>query len=185
MATAVTAASAFVEARQGRVVTQIITRASTTLTALVTLGDPTAASSSAPTHPPPPPPAPVATTRSTHPPNSGLTPGQLGALLGSILGFFALVVVLCCCLACRRRPRAAEPADDSRSEMTESEAEVRYTTRFTQRWNGPIYGWGYGPRRTDAGFTTVPPPARFPPTPRYTPYTQSPYPQIDGVRRFP
>lgn len=181
----VPAAPAFVEARQGRVVTQIITRASTTVTALVTLGDPTHPTAGVVTTEAPPPPPPAATTRVAPPPNSGLTSEQLGALLGSILGFFALVVALCCCLTvCRRRPRGTESGDDSRSEMTESETEVRYTARVTQRWN-PIYGWGYGPRRTDAGFTTVPPPARFPPTPRYTPYRQSPYPQIDGVQRFP
>ncbi|KAK0747229.1 hypothetical protein B0T21DRAFT_279372 [Apiosordaria backusii] len=158
-----------------------------------------------PTTEPPPPPPPAAAPAATLPPapSSGtLSPEQLGALLGSVLGFAFLVLVLCCCLSCHRRRRRREQIVfyGTGSEYSESGTEVTreyYTsTRDWNRMRGPG-GLGFAnaegmmgssggmPRRTDAGFTTVPPPARFPPTPRYTPYRQSRWPQISGVRRFP
>lgn len=78
MATA-PAAPAFIKARQGRVVTQIITRATTTVTALVTFGDLTnltatgIATTALPPSPPPPLPAPAVITRVAPLLNSGLS----------------------------------------------------------------------------------------------------------------
>lgn len=194
------------ELREARVITQIITRAFTTVTTLVTLGDPTAVADMVlPTEEPPPLSAPAAAPAATLPPapSSGtLSPGQLGALLGSVLGFAFLVLVLCCCLSCHRRRRRQERVIvyDRGSDNSESEREVTreyYTsTRDWNRLRGPG-GLGFAnaegmmgdaggmATRTNVGFTTVPPPVRFPPTPRYTPYRQSRWPQISGVRRFP
>ncbi|KAK4202097.1 hypothetical protein QBC40DRAFT_263573 [Triangularia verruculosa] len=194
--------------RAVRVITQTITRALTTITTLVTLGDPTAAMDIAqPTDEPPPPPPPAAAPAAALPPapSSGtLSPEQLGALLGSVLGFAFLVLVICCCFSCHRR-RPQEPRfvfDGTSSEYSGSRSENEVTREYytsTRDWNrmrGPggvgianvesmVGGSGSMPRRPGAGFTVVPPPARFPPTPRYTPYQQSRWPQISGVRRFP
>ncbi|KAK0667936.1 hypothetical protein QBC41DRAFT_131530 [Cercophora samala] len=190
--------------REARVITQIITRASTTITTLVTLGDPTAVADMAPTEgPPPPPPAAAAATLPPAPSSGTLSSGQLGALLGSVLGFAFLVLVICCCLSCRRRRRRRErvvfyPGTGSESSGSEREVRREYYTS-TRDWNqlrgtgglefanaeGMMGNVGSIASRTSPGFTTVPPPARFPPTPRYTPYRQSRWPQISGVRRFP
>ncbi|KAK4169575.1 hypothetical protein QBC43DRAFT_64105 [Cladorrhinum sp. PSN259] len=137
-------------------------------------------------------------------PNSNISSEQLGAILGSVLGFTGLVLLLCCCIAVQRkrglRTRNTERViyvGHSESDFSGSEMEVEYTRQTSQRV--PNYGrqghfvvgarggssFGGPPRRTDAGFTTVPPPVRFPPTPRYTNYVQTPYPQISGVQRYP
>ncbi|KAK3986491.1 hypothetical protein QBC44DRAFT_140205 [Cladorrhinum sp. PSN332] len=138
------------------------------------------------------------------PPNANLSSEQLGAILGSVLGFAGLVLILCCCLAIQRKRRlrttrvvyADAYYSQSQSDFSGSVTDVRYYTRrggggggggmSQQRgWVGRGVGASFAPRRTDSGFTTVPPPALFPPTPRHTPYVQTPYAQISGVQRYP
>ncbi|KAK4183274.1 hypothetical protein QBC35DRAFT_119594 [Podospora australis] len=189
------------EARQMRVITQTITRPGTTFIAVVTLGDPTATPAAPP--PPPPPPAPPAVQNTAPAPSSSssaLNGAQLGAVLGSVLGFFFLALLVWCCVSSRRR-RAREIRRHweitygygSEEYTTGSESDVVRPGR-PRRWSGWTGGGGEGqfgtvysswPRRPDAGFTTVPPPVRLPPTPRYTSYRQTAHPQISGVRRFP
>ncbi|KAK4032458.1 hypothetical protein C8A01DRAFT_41095 [Parachaetomium inaequale] len=184
-----------------RVVTQTITRPFTTITALVTLGD---APSSLPTTDPPAT-APTATPSSpttdqvTPAPlssSSSLTPQQLGAILGSVLGFFLLVLLICCFLSFRRRLQKEQQRssqyyhyyEDDDDIISESDV-VRVETRMrgTPAWH--LHRGGRGTTAAGAGgtWTTVPPPVRFPPTPRYTgtAYAQTREAQIRGVRRYP
>ncbi|KAK4450862.1 hypothetical protein QBC34DRAFT_378679 [Podospora aff. communis PSN243] len=88
---------ALIEERQvtaARVITQTLTRASTTITTLVTLGTGVLDDFPTPTlEPPPPPPPPAAPAQATSS-GSVLTNEQLGAILGSVLGFLVIVVPL-------------------------------------------------------------------------------------------
>ncbi|KAK4143177.1 uncharacterized protein C8A04DRAFT_29196 [Dichotomopilus funicola] len=196
-----------------RVVTQTITRPSTTIVAVVTLGDAPQPDPTVTSIIPPPPPPPAATTTTTLAPapstSSPLTPQQLGALLGSILGFAFVAFCICCCLTIhRRRLRyyrsrrrgSYSSSSGSSDDMTESEV-VRVQTRvysgggLNPAWNVPFTGRGGGvtmsssptsgtTTTTSGPWTTVPPPVRFPPTTRQAGYSQSREQQIRGVRRF-
>ncbi|KAL2019045.1 hypothetical protein VTK56DRAFT_10149 [Thermocarpiscus australiensis] len=175
-----TAYPSALQARQGRVVTQTLTRPSTTITVAVTLGDgPTSAPTIAATTPTTPPASPG--PAGTEPP-SPFTPQQVGAIVGSILGFASLVLLICCCLSCRRRRRrtAEYEAEDDDDTVSESDIQVVETLRTTEE------AWNNHPRvAAPVLWTTVPPPVRIPPTPRHTPYRQTPDPQIAGVKRYP
>ncbi|KAK4225621.1 hypothetical protein QBC38DRAFT_253970 [Podospora fimiseda] len=188
------------------IVTQIITRATITITAIITLGqeDPTSTIQSTTSTASIPAGAPPIMAPA---PNADLSSEQLGAILGSVLGFAGLVMLLCCCLALQRKRRLRtertttrvvytngyySQSDSTFSGSGETDRAVRYTRRMSQRYVDPRLQqqqqqqfWGMPARRTDAGFTTVPQPVRFPPTPRYTNYVQTPYPQISGVQRYP
>ncbi|KAL2145280.1 hypothetical protein VTI28DRAFT_7648 [Corynascus sepedonium] len=126
-------------------------------------------------------------------------PEQLGALLGSILGFAFLVLLTCCFVSFRRRQlrqRKREARayrryyyghdDDEESDVVRVQSTVRHST---PHWNLHYYdsrrGPGTGTGIKTSTWTTVPPPVRFPPTPRYTTYSQTMEEQIRGVRRYP
>lgn len=177
-------------ARQNPVVTQIITRPYTTITALVTLGPgaptstapqttistSTAASASTTT-------AIVAVPGSSEASSSTLTHAQLGAILGSIFGAILLILLVWYCVN-QRRGFDARDVRYVRSEesVTSSETvEVTMTGAGGARRTAPQDPWV----RRGPEITVVPPPPRFPPTPRYTPYRQTRAPQIRGVRRYP
>ncbi|KAK4234224.1 hypothetical protein C8A03DRAFT_38018 [Achaetomium macrosporum] len=167
------------EARQTRVVTQTLTRPSTTITAVVTLGSGPSTSTLSPN-------VPTSTSTSTGPvapvssTSSALTSQQLAAILGPVLGFAFLVLLLCCCLSCRRRRQQTESTYVDEYDNASESAVVQQAGT----WNG------WDRRRVATGtWTTKPPPVWFPPTPRYsyTPYQyrQTSEPQIPGVRRYP
>jgi hypothetical protein len=185
-------------ARQNRVVTQTITRPYTTMTAVVTLGPGQTTTSIAPqatvtpsgaTAPAAPTSSAIAIPGAVPSSSSGLTRTQLGAILGSVLGSIALIILLWYCVTQRRREEQARRVRyvvDDESETTSETVEVR-----PSRPRHPMPSWIPGVRvpdpwvRAAPGFGVVPPPPRFPPTPRYTPYRQTRNPQIRGVRRFP
>ncbi|KAM7184479.1 hypothetical protein V8F20_012218 [Naviculisporaceae sp. PSN 640] len=163
-----------VEVRQGRVITQVIDRPSTTFTTYVTLGG----------GPPPPPTTQPTTTApgishdaptvapvpSTTP---QLTNEQIGAILGSVFGFVLLLLLLCTCLSLKRRRRMM--MYDSSSTSEEEVVQVfRGQGQMGDPWRRPARVPGL-----------VPPPTRIPPTPRHTPYRQTRHVQIRGVRRYP
>ncbi len=163
--------------RQGRIVTQIITRPFTTITAIVTLGDgPTSTLTTIST--------PTSSATLAPSPSTTLSPGQLGALLGSVLGFALLALLVCCGLTFRRRQHRERTAtiyvDDDMSTDSEDTRVVRETLHSTRAWNRQRGG-----RAVPSSWTTVPPPVRFPPTPRHAPYRQTGYPQMPGVVRYP
>ncbi|KAK0639761.1 hypothetical protein B0T16DRAFT_248212 [Cercophora newfieldiana] len=166
-----------------RVITQTLTRASTTITTLVTLGigsngDFTTPTAEAP--PPPPPPAAPAATSSS----SVLTNEQLGAILGSVLGFLVIVVPLVyCCF--RRDPkwRRRRHYSDSDSWSSHSGSSGGNNRPRRDPWRGRAPA---GPPMRQPAFqpVLVPPPPRIPPR-RYAPYRQTAQPQIRGVRVYP
>ena len=191
-------------ARQNPVVTQIITRPYTTITALVTLGPggqsttapedtglqttalqttvPTSTTTSAPSSTSSTPSIIVPASPSS---SSSLSQSQLGAIIGSVLGFALLLLLLWYCVLQRRRQdrsRALRYADSSESE-TSSDA-TSYVV-MSERRTTTAAGGGTAWVRRDPGIGVVPPPPRFPPTPRYTPYRQTRAPQFRGVRRYP
>ncbi|KAK3331656.1 hypothetical protein B0T19DRAFT_84530 [Cercophora scortea] len=163
------------EPRQGRVITQIITRPYTTITAYVTLGgtdEPPAAATPTPYIPQPAPnggdsSAPVVPTTSS---SSSLSAEQVGAIVGSVLGFFVLLFIICCCLSLRRRRIQERIAWERAGSYTTDESYVE----ITDTWTRPV------PQQPGL----VPPPPRFPPT-RYAPYRHTRHPQIPGVRQYP
>ncbi|GAB1319892.1 hypothetical protein MFIFM68171_10102 [Madurella fahalii] len=162
-------------ARQGRVLTQTITRPTTTIIAVVTLGDGPTSAPAAPTN------LPTTTTPPLGPvspgPPSSITQQQLAIILGTVLGFAFLVVLIFCYWSARWRRGATIYVEDdeySESDMVEAEELRRAAT-----WNRV-----HGATTTEA-WTTVPPPVRFPPTPRYTPYRQTPHRQYRGVWLYP
>ncbi|OIW32962.1 hypothetical protein CONLIGDRAFT_158226 [Coniochaeta ligniaria NRRL 30616] len=181
-------------ARQNPVVTQIITRPYTTITALVTLGpgDPTSTAPQTTTIPTSTTASPSSSTTAIvavpgSPPasSSTLTHAQLGAILGSVLGSLLLIILIWYCVTQRRRSRDARELRYVLSEESETSSETVEVT---------MTGAGGGARRMAADpwvrrvvpeVNVVPPPPRFPPTPRYTPYRQTRAPQIRGVRRYP
>ncbi|KAK3302724.1 uncharacterized protein B0T15DRAFT_497178 [Chaetomium strumarium] len=195
MATTTTRSPAL-EERQTRVVTQTLTRPSTTITAVVTLGSEPAIISTLSPNSPTIIPTPTSTT-STAPVGpatpSSLTNSQLGAILGSVLGFAFLVLLFCCCcLSCRRR---RPPLDTTYTDYAEYESDAVQQQQQQQEaartWNNYYDYWDR--RRVATGtWTTRPPPVRFPPTPRYYAhagpyhYRQTSEPQIPGpgVRRY-
>lgn len=168
-----------------RLITQTLTRPSTTITTVVTLGGgPTIA----------PTPTTISTTSSPFPagtitpaPASALTPQQLGAILGSVLGLAFIILVLCCCISVRRRReqtiRYAREHDEYGygGGYSVSETDVFQAERWR---SAPVWNL-YRGRGATGTWTTVPPPVRFPPTPRHTPYSQTREEQIRGVRRYP
>lgn len=161
--------------RQVRILTQTITRPTTTITAIVTLGDGPTSVPTAPTNLPPATTPPIGPISPGPPPS--VTQQQLGIILGTVLGFAFLVLLLFCCLSARwrRRPTIYVEGDEySESDMVEVEE-----LRRTAAWNRAA-----GATAAEA-WTTVPPPVRFPPTPRYTPYRQTRHPQYRGVWRYP
>jgi len=156
---------------QARVVTQTITRVSTTITALVTLGpgDSTITTPPAPTAPeivPAPAPAPAATSSSP-----ALTNEQLGAILGSVLGFLVVVLPILYCCCCRQPVQWRTNRPDYSSSDDESERVVRHVRVMR-------------PRPEPFHPVLVPGPPRIPPQ-RYAPYRQTAEPQIGGVRIYP
>ncbi|KAK3368368.1 hypothetical protein B0H63DRAFT_455147 [Podospora didyma] len=161
-----------IEVREPRVITQTITRPTTTYTALVTLGD--GFNEPTPTAIPPPPNGASSTVVaiSTSP---GLSSEQIGAIVGSVVGFVVLLFCICCCLSIRRRRIQAM----AMSYPSETEIEVVIDDQYR-----PVDPWDRQPRR---GPIVVPPAPRYPPTPRHTPYTvhHTRSPQIKGVRRYP
>ncbi|EAQ91674.1 predicted protein [Chaetomium globosum CBS 148.51] len=164
-----------------RIITQTITRPFTTITALVTLGgdSPELTTNNPPPSPTPPPPPPAPTNQQLAPaaPPSALTPSQLGAVLGSVLGLATLILLICCILSLQRRKRRLERQQNDRyyyyDDGDEDEDEEM---RERGRWHS---------RSGRGSWTTVPPPVRFPPTPRYTTYSQTRERQIGGVGRYP
>lgn len=164
-----------VEVRQGRVITQVIVRPSTTFTTYVTLGG---------GPPPPPTTEPTTTTHevfhdaptiapapSTSP---QLTNEQIGAILGSVFGFILLLLLLCTCLSLRRRRRMMMMYDSSSTSSEEVVEVIRGQGHMRDPW-----------RRQTRMPGLVPPPVMIPPTPRHTPYRQTRHVQIRGVRRYP
>lgn len=190
-----------VAARQEHIITQTITRPFTTITALVTLGpaDPTSTSSFPTTTTAEPTTATSSTSPSTVPvagatnpsTSSSLTPTQLGAILGSVLGTAVLLLLLIWFYASMRR-RAQQPrrvrmvSDDMESETSsETAAEMRMAGGAGYRRSAMA---GAGDPWVRQGPTVVPPPPRFPPTPRFNPSMQFRHtrnPQIRGVKRYP
>ena len=181
------------EPRQDPIVTQTITRPYATVTAVVTLGgvgaaapssDPAGAGAA-----PIPSSPPQETSSSTSLPvtptgTSGLTPDQLGAILGSIFGVLVLAGVLwCACSARMRRPRAGDARRRRIRSNETSEADLdEERERFRRQQHARMMHFAMPPR---PGPILVPPPARFPPT-RPTPaYRQSSHPQIRGVTLYP
>ncbi|KAK4120315.1 hypothetical protein N657DRAFT_649081 [Parathielavia appendiculata] len=159
-----------------RVVTQILTRPSTTITTIVTLGgSPTSTPTSIPfPTTPPPDPTPTTPIAQASPSGSALNPQQLGALLGSVFGLAFLVLLICCCLSCcRRRRRLQDTMYYDDGDFSNSEVVLR----STPAWNLHRHHRGT--------WATVPPPVHFPPTPRYTPYSQTREAQMPGVARYP
>lgn len=153
---------------QARVVTQTITRVSTTITALVTLGpgDSTITTPPAPTAPEiVPAPAPAATSSSP-----ALTNEQLGAILGSVLGFLVVVLPILYCCCCRPPVRWRRNRPDYSSSDDESDRVVGI--RVMRGRPEPFQP------------VLIPPPPRIPPK-RYAPYRQTAEPQISGVRSYP
>jgi hypothetical protein len=178
---------ALIEERQvtaARVITQTLTRASTTITTLVTLGTGVLDDFPTPTlEPPPPPPPPAAPAQATSS-SSVLTNEQLGAILGSVLGFLVIVVPLIyCCF--RRDPyphrRRRYDYSDSDSMTSHSGSGGGGNRRGRDPW---ARGGGPPPMRQPFQPVLVPPPPRIPPR-RYAPYRQTPQPQIRGVRIYP
>ncbi|KAK0738851.1 hypothetical protein B0T18DRAFT_395074 [Schizothecium vesticola] len=162
-------------------VTQIIVRPSTTLTAVVTLGNDLITQT--PAAPPAPvdtlPPSVVVPTTSSQP----LTNEALGAILGSVFGF--LVIVLPLAYLCLRRPtwrRRRRYYSSSSSDSGESSTgtEVSETPRRGPPPRGQRGGWAPQPFMP----VLIPPPARIPPR-RHAPYRHTARPQIPGVRVYP
>jgi hypothetical protein len=183
-------------ARQNPVVTQTITRPYTTITALVTLGpgEPTstAAQTTLPTLTSPSPSSSSSTAAAVAVPgavsasSSALTQAQLGAIIASVLGSILLIILIWYCVAQQRR-RQNEPGEvryvlEDETETSSETAEVMTMPAGGRaRRMMPADPWARG----EPGIGVVPPPPRFPPTPRYTPYRQTRNPQIRGVRRYP
>ncbi|KAH6635828.1 hypothetical protein F5144DRAFT_158891 [Chaetomium tenue] len=178
-----------------RIITQTITRPFTTITAVVTLGgdspEPTPNNDNPPPSPtsqPPPPPPPPPTDQQITPaaPPSALTPSQLGAVLGSVLGLATLILLICCILSLQRRKRRLEREQNDRYYYyDDGEGEDDGEMRERGRGRGVAAGAGWHSRSGRGPWTTVPPPVRFPPTPRYTTYSQTTERQIGGVGRYP
>lgn len=175
-----------IEERQLRVITQTLTRPSTTITTLVTLGLSGNADFATPTPElPPPPPPPAAPSAQTNPTSSVLTNEQLGAILGSVLGFLVIVVPLCYCCFRRdpdwRRRRPHWSSSDSGSTYSGSSHGGRrppHPEPWRRMHPGP-------PVREPFQPVLVPPPARIPPR-RYAPYRQTAQPQFrSGVQISP
>jgi type IV secretory pathway VirB2 component (pilin) len=180
------------ELRQGRVVTQTITRPFTTIIAVVTLGD-------GPTSPPPAlgssmptttttatPAAPPGPASGGSAPSSSITQQQLvGIILGTLLGVLFLVVTIWCTLSwARRRSQEAEyilEEDEYMMREAEVMAEMEEMRR-TQAWDRAKAAAATPSTST---WTAVPPPVAFPPTPRHTPYRQTRHPQFRGTWRYP
>ncbi|KAH8898267.1 hypothetical protein GQ53DRAFT_413868 [Thozetella sp. PMI_491] len=174
------------EPRQGRVVTQTITRPYTTIIATVTLGGDGYGSTSTPD--PTSGAIPTDSTTSTStlapvtPTNSAtLTPDQLGAILGSIFGTLFLVVFFWYyCVVVRRRRRRSYGESDSESSLDERERRARMERLYRYRAM-------FGPEMvTRPGPALVQPLPRIPPS-RPTPagYRQTSYPQFRGTYRYP
>ena len=158
---------------QAHVVTQVITRASTTFTAYVTLGGgPIVPVTDAVTTPTPdaapPAPTPPASASST---TTSLSNEQLGAILGSVLGFIFIVLPLCYCCFRRQRYLGRYPSSYSDS-MSERSTEIVVESYESDAW-----------RMSRPEPVLIPPPPRIPPT-RHTPYRHPWTPQIGGVRRY-
>lgn len=185
------------EPRQDPVVTQTITRPYTTITAVVTLGgvgaaaapssDPAATTPVVPSSPQGSSSSSSSSSSSlpvTPTGSSGLTPDQLGAILGSIFGVLVLAGLLWCACSPRMRPRPGGGRRRRLRSTETSEADLdaeRDRLRFRQE-HARMMHFAMPPR---PGPVLVPPPARFPPT-RPTPaYRQSSYPQIRDVRLYP
>ncbi|KAK0631129.1 hypothetical protein B0T17DRAFT_241240 [Bombardia bombarda] len=169
-----------IEARQGRIITQIITRPTTTIITYVTLGngpvDPTAAAA-APPPPPPPEPSPTDTTV-VEPTSSspGLSSAQIGAILGAVFGAIVILLIACYCVSLQRRLRRQREREyilTMRETMTVSDSFISID-ESQDSW-----------RRKIPTQPLVPPPAVFPPTDRYGRVYHTPQPQIRNVRRFP
>jgi hypothetical protein len=65
-------------------------------------------------------------------------------------------------------------------------AQAEAALRSTPAWNLHRHHHQHrGVAGAGGTWTTVPPPVRFPPTPRYTPYSQTREAQIRGVGRYP
>lgn len=173
-------------------VTQILVRPSTTMTAIVTLGNdlitqtPAAPPAAADTLPP----NVVVPTTTSQP----LTNEALGAILGSVFGF--LVIVLPLAYICLRRPawrrrRRHYSSSDSGESSTGTEVEEAPPRRGPR---GPRRPPGRDPRSQGQGQwgrmpppfmpVLIPPPARIPPR-RHAPYRHTARPQIPGVRAYP
>ncbi|KAG7291257.1 hypothetical protein NEMBOFW57_001269 [Staphylotrichum longicolle] len=217
-----------------RIVTQTLTRPSTTITTIVTLGDaPTSApdTTANPSHPPRNQPDATPPTI-THPHSTTLTSQQLTALLGVLVPITFLLLLLCCCLSLRRRRRRQraerererrralyeyyygdggdEDDDDDGNEHGGGQGGLRSTPAWNLKKSSSSSRTGRGRRwqreqqqqqqqqqyqgmmsgvdgtwRRGSTWATVPPPVRFPPTPRYAPYSQSRERQIGGVGRYP
>ncbi|KAK3322959.1 hypothetical protein B0H66DRAFT_555572 [Apodospora peruviana] len=173
-----------IERRQGRVVTQTVTRPSTTFTAYVTLGSGPASDNTVLPAPAPIPtttaleePAPTTPTTVVPAPSSSsttLTSDQIGIILGSVFGFIFLLLAVCTCLHVQRRRRRvyydSETSEDEVIEVTVG---------------GGGGGGGDPWNRPGRMPGLVPPPTRIPPTPRHTTYRQTRNPQIRGVQRYP
>jgi hypothetical protein len=178
-----------------RVVTQTITRPSTTITTLVTLGGDGPTSTPEPPTPTPTP-DPTTTSLAANPAPLGstapLTSEQLAALLGSLLTLTFLLLLLCCYLSVRRRRQALHEYERQfrRRERYAYDDDEDYDgpdgqLRGTAAWNMRAAAGGRGHGMTGT-WTTLPPPVRFPPTPRVTGYyQQTREAQMDGVRRYP
>ena len=172
-----------VENEPGRILTQVITRPTTTYTAFVTLGVHTSGAVS-PVVPPPAEPtliqdsggASVAPATSSSP--SGLTSAQLGAILGGVFGFIILLLALCYCAKVQRERRRIEHRSIYWDRETVSQDSIVVEDRWTVR-----HGRDPWVRQDRIPHLEVPPP-RFPPK-RYTPYTQTPHRQFPGTQIYP
>ena len=183
-----------------RVVTQTITRPSTTITALVTLGsdsgpDSGPGSGSGCNCNPAGSTGPAATLATGGPTststgaalpvtpsaNGGLSDAAVGAIVGSVIGFVVLVLlIVCCCLSLRRRRGSvlerstlSSRSSETSSSWTPTEVAVEDTWRARQA------------EAARPGPTVGPQPPRFPPTPLFGGYRTTQHTQIKGVRRYP
>jgi hypothetical protein len=108
-------------ARQYLVITQTITRQSTTITTYVTLGGPSTANPDAggaggggsDSQPPPPPPAIYGSSGS-------LSSAQIFAILGSVIAFVAIVLIIWHCLTIQKRRTLRIDSDYDSSYMGSS-----------------------------------------------------------------
>ncbi|KAL2270578.1 hypothetical protein VTJ83DRAFT_2762 [Remersonia thermophila] len=188
------------------VVTEILTRPYATITTVVTLGgDPSLpTSTTAPTLLPSRSSSESAQAPGTvgPAPSTSLTPAQLGALLGSVLGFTFLVFLCCYTAWCRHRRRRRVPGfeipqPDNGGSGRKRRVPIRYYPSYD------YYGRGDYDRQTqdppiaqDTGqsgirpvtsvWNVVPPPVWLRPTPRQAEvdYQCTSEAQISGAMRY-
>jgi hypothetical protein len=157
-------------AARDRVITQTLVRQSTTFITYVTLGGAPPNPDPQPAPPPPPPPPPSTSRAPTiYGSDGSLTSAQIGAILGSVIAFVALVLVGWFCLTGIRRFADDASSDDESvvyvrrgrgggSSDTSSESD-RSRDPWARR-GPPARGPARGPARAPPGRPMARQPAR-------------------------